>query len=326
MQRSPFSRLFAFLSTLALCAGLASCGSSTKESDGAAKKSGGKLNVATSFYPVQWLVQQIGGDKVTATSVTPANVEPHDYEISPAQIAKLGKVDALVYVKGFQPSLDEAAEALKGPKIVDLSGSVDLVHHEGVESEHHEHKDGEGHAHKHAHKSGSEDLDPHFWLDPVRMGKAADRVTERLAKADPSSAETFKANAKKLKERLGALNGSYDNGVKTCQRRAIVTTHTAFGYMAERYKLTQIALSGIDPEAEPSPAVLAQVKKFIQENGTTTVFTEELLPTKTAEALAKETGIKTDVLNPLESKPDDGDYISVMDKNLKAIRTALGCS
>ncbi|MFC2459527.1 metal ABC transporter substrate-binding protein, partial [Peptidiphaga sp.] len=98
MQRSPFSRLFAFLSTLALCAGLASCGSSTKESDGAAKKSGGKLNVATSFYPVQWLVQQIGGDKVTATSVTPANVEPHDYEISPAQIAKLGKVDALVYV------------------------------------------------------------------------------------------------------------------------------------------------------------------------------------------------------------------------------------
>ena len=317
MQRSPFSRLFAFLSTLALCAGLASCGSSTKESDGAAKKSGGKLNVATSFYPVQWLVQQIGGDKVTATSVTPANVEPHDYEISPAQIAKLGKVDALVYVKGFQPSLDEVAEALKGPKIVDLSGSVDLVHHEGVESEHHEHKDGEGHAHKHAHKSGSEDLDPHFWLDPVRMGKAADRVTERLAKADPSSAETFKANAKKLKERLGALNGSYDNGVKTCQRRAIVTTHTAFGYMAERYKLTQIALSGIDPEAEPSPAVLAQVKKFIQENGTTTVFTE---------ALAKETGIKTDVLNPLESKPDNGDYISAMDKNLKAIRTALGCS
>ena len=114
--------------------------------------------------------------------------------------------------------------------------------------------------------------------------------------------------------------------MKTCQRRAIVTTHTAFGYMAERYKLTQIALSGIDPEAEPSPAVLAQVKKFIQENGTTTVFTEELLPTKTAEALAKETGIKTDVLNPLESKPDDGDYISAMDKNLKAIRTALGCS
>ncbi|MDO4888351.1 MAG: metal ABC transporter substrate-binding protein [Actinomycetaceae bacterium] len=319
------SRIFAALAATCLAASAAACGS-TEGSGTASTGSDGKLDVAVSFYPIQWLVEHIGGDDVTITSVTPANVEPHDFELSPAEIAKLDKADALIYVKGFQSSLDEAAEALQGPQIYDLSPAVDLVHHEGLGPDVHYEKDDNGNVTSHTHDEEPDALDPHFWLDPTRMSKAADEVTKRLSEADPDSAETYKANAEQLKKKLSELDSSYSSGLKTCERRDMVTTHTAFGYLADRYKLTQVALSGLDPEAEPSPAVLSQVKKFIQDNGTTTIFSEALISPKVAENLASETGIKTDVLDPLESQPEGEDYLGAMDKNLTALRGALDCS
>ncbi|WP_067781085.1 metal ABC transporter substrate-binding protein [Actinomyces vulturis] len=348
ISRRHATALFA-ASTLAA---LAACSSDKKSDSGSASSSNSSsanspLAVSVSFYPIQFLVTSLAGDLAKVTSVTPTNVEPHDFELSPKDVTDLSNANMIVYVQGFQPSLDDAVAQISGPTVINLLDDVHLEHHEGVghhhhhgdEDEHeehdhdeHDHDNEEGHDHDHEHEEGhdhdheeeDEALDPHFWLDPIRMKDAATAVHGALVKALPDSKDTLNNNLELLNSQLDKLNEDYKNGLKDTERRTFVTSHAAFGYMAERYDLKQVSVSGIDPESEPSPADLAAVKKVIEETGTTTVFTEELVSPKTAEALAAETGATTAVLNPIESAPEDGDYLTAMESNLTELKKALG--
>lgn len=363
-------RPLAALAALSLAAALTAC-SALGGSGSSGAGADGKVAVSTSFYPITYLVQAVGGEHVTVTSVTPPNAEPHDYELSPKDVTALGQASLIAYVPGFQPSLDEAVAQVSGPTVLDLGPAANLVHHEGVGEHHHDHGDhGEedpqasqepsAHAHDDDHSHEGEEghgdhgdhgdhedeaapaqsatpsaqahdedsheaLDPHFWLDPERMTAAAQAVEAALSKADPDHAADYKANLDTVITSLGALDTNYGDGLKTCERTTVVTTHAAFGYLTERYGLAQASISGLDPESEPSPAELAAVKKVVQDTSTTTIFTEELVSPKTAEALAAETGATTAVLSPLESAPEKGDYIDAMTANLEALKTGLGC-
>lgn len=325
-------RHLAAVAVLALAGSLASCAALSPGSDSTAAASGaaptaapsGALTVSTSFYPIQYLAQAIGGEHVAVTSVTPTNVEPHDFELSPKDVTALSASSLVLYVSGFQPSLDDALAQVSGPTVVDLAGSVDLVHHDGVEEEHEEGAT-EG-ATEAAHDHGAAAaLDPHFWLDPVRMQAAAKAVEAALAQADPAHADDYAANLDTLNATLTDLNTGYSTGLGHCERTTFVTSHAAFGYLADRYSLTQASISGVDPESEPSPAELAEVKKVVESTGTTTIFTEELVSPETAQAVAAETGAQTRVLSPIESAPESGDYAGVMRTNLEELRTALSC-
>ena len=308
-------RLAAGVSAGALALGLGAC-SAVSEDSSSTDGGGDGLTVATSFYPLAWMVEQVGGDDVTVTSMTPSNVEPHDYELSPADIAKMNEADVVVYVEGFQPSMDDAVDSLTGPEVLELSGAVGLLPlDEEVADAHGDDDEGSNHG----------DLDPHFWLDPIRMRETSEYIEEALSAADADHKATFEQNQDAVYTKLSDLDSSYKSGLATCERQTVVTTHAAFGYLTSRYGLTQVAISGIDPEAEPSPADLAAIKKTIKQTGTTTVFAEELASPKTAEAVAEETGADLQVLNPLESQPAEGDYISGMDSNLSTLRTALSC-
>ena len=321
-------RHLAAVAALALAGSLASCAALSPESDSTAAASGaaptaaasGALTVSTSFYPIQYLAQAIGGEHVAVTSVTPTNVEPHDFELSPKDVTALSASSLVLYVSGFQPSLDDALAQVSGPTVVDLAGSVDLVHHDGVEEEHEEGATEAAHDH-----GAAAALDPHFWLDPVRMQAAAKAVEAALAQADPAHADDYAANLDTLNATLTDLNTSYSTGLGHCERTTFVTSHAAFGYLADRYSLTQASISGVDPESEPSPAELAEVKKVVESTGTTTIFTEELVSPETAQAVAAETGAQTRVLSPIESAPESGDYAGVMRTNLEELRTALSC-
>ena len=339
-----------------LAAGMSACSALKSESSSSASAPhtiapGKTLTVSTSFYPIQYLAEAIGGKLVKVSTVTPSNVEPHDFELSGKETASLGKADLIAYVPGFQPSLDKAVKEIgSGPTVVDLSKPANLVHHEGVEEEHEhgeEATDGasatasaaataqaseEGHdEHKdeHSHAEGEEghdsDLDPHFWLDPDRMVKVAEALEASFAKIDPANANDYKANLDKLKTALTNLDNQYKQGLSTCQHKTFITSHAAFGYMAERYGLTQASISGIDPEAEPSPAEMANIKSVVEKTGVKTIFTEELVSDTPAKAIAAETGAETSVLSPLESKPERGDYSDAMSSNLERLKSALVC-
>ena len=336
-------RVVALGATLMLAAGMSACSALKGESSSDASAPhtiapGKTLTVSTSFYPIQYLAESIGGKLVKVSTVTPSNVEPHDFELSGKETAELGKADLIAYVPGFQPSLDKAVKEVgSGPTVLDLSKPANLVHHEGVEEEH-EHGDEAadgataessetGHD-EHGHTEGEEhgsDLDPHFWLDPQRMIAVAETMEASFAKIDPANANDYKAGLDKLKTALTNLDTQYTQDLSSCQRTTFVTSHAAFGYMADRYKLTQASISGIDPETEPSPAELANIKTVVESTGTTTIFTEELVSPTTAQTIAAETGAQTDVLSPLESKPERGDYTDAMTTNLGRLKAALAC-
>ncbi len=284
------------------------------------------MKVMASFYPLQYLTQKIGGDLVDVESLTPPGAEPHDLELSNQKVQQLSQAGAVVYLKGFQSAVDKAVE-LNAPKtVIDVSTSVDLVDAEKHESELDVADDGEEteEAHEHEHEHGS--TDPHFWLDPTRMASAATQIGDALAQADPANAETYKKNAASTKSQMEALSKKLVDGTAKCQHKEFVTSHEAFGYLADRTGLTQLGLSGLDPDSTPSPARLKQISDAVKARGITTIFTEELLSPKVAETLAKDLGITTAVLDPIESQADDSkDYEAVMNENLEALQKALSC-
>ncbi|MEU8265785.1 metal ABC transporter substrate-binding protein [Sphaerisporangium sp. NPDC049002] len=288
------------------------CSAGTKAS--ADERGTGKPRVLAAFYPLEWISTRVGGSDVTVTGLTQPGVEPHDLELTPRQIADIERADLIVYVKGVQPAVDDAVQEHAKDRAFDAASTITTLP-AGAE----EHQEGED-----AH--GGPGYDPHVWLDPSRLATVVTELGKRLAQADAAHAAAYTGRADSAAGELGALDKEFRQGLTTCSSRTIVTGHAAFGYLADRYKLKQVGVSGVDPEAEPSPARLAEVAGVARRERVTTIFTEELVSPKVAEVLAKEVGATTAVLNPIESRPPAGDYLSAARANLSALRTALGCS
>lgn len=280
----------------------------------AARSAGAPVRVAAAFYPLEYVARRVGGDGVTVTSLTKPGAEPHDLELSPKDVAAVTDAELVVYLAQFQPAVDETVKS-KPDRALDVTAAAraDLTSAAGAEG----HEDDHGDEH-----------DPHFWLDPMRLADVADAVAARLTQADASRAASFSANAATLRADLTALDAEFRAGLTSCASRRIVTTHTAFGYLAAAYGLTQIGVSGIDPEAEPKPADIARVQDVVRKEKVTTVFFEPLVSRGVADTIARETGAKTALLDPLEGINDQSqgsDYLAVMRSNLTALRSALGC-
>jgi zinc transport system substrate-binding protein len=276
-----------------------------------------RVDVVAAFYPLQFLAERIGGDAVKVTNLAKPGAEPHDLELNPRQVGQISDGELIVYLKGFQPAVDEAVDQNGGDRAFDVAGVQPLL-------------DAAAGGHQHEGEPGHEEetggKDPHLWLDPTRLATVGDRLAERLGRAHPEQAAGFTARAAAFRADLAKLDTEYAEGLKTCQRREIVTSHTAFGYLAEHYQLEQVGITGLTPDSEPSPQRLAEVAKEAREHRATTIFFETLVSPKVAETVAREVGAKTAVLDPIEGPPADGDYLSAMRANLETLRTALDCS
>ncbi|WP_392670365.1 metal ABC transporter substrate-binding protein [Streptomyces sp. LN785] len=286
--------------------------------DAADGRSDGKLNVVASFYPMQFLAEQIGGNHVSVTTLTKPGVEPHDLELSPRQIVGLGDAGLVLYLQGIQPAVDDAIKQSGATHTVDAAKLTTLEDH-GTEAG--------GEEPGHAHRGEGAGADPHIWLDPVKYAEVAEGFGKSLEKTDPGHAADYRRNTDTLVKKLDALNTAYETGLRSTATRTFITTHSAFGYLAERYGLVQEGIAGIDPEAEPSPARIQEIHDVAKKNKVTTVFFETLASDRTAKTVAGDTGLRTDVLDPLEGitgKSKGADYIEVMRSNLAALQKALG--
>ncbi|WP_336650156.1 metal ABC transporter substrate-binding protein [Kocuria rosea] len=331
------SRALAVPLSLTAALALSSCASGSGDPSAAGGGSSGTLSVQASFYPLQYVTERVGGDLVQVDSLTPAGAEPHDLELSPAAVDGLRTADAVVYLSGFQPAVDDAV-AQAAPE-----HALDAVH-AGVEGEEahsaeehgtaEESHSGEAHGEEKPVEEpagddghGHDGEDPHFWLDPERLAAVATEVAHELAEVDPDNAATYESNAEELATELAALDEEFAAGLATCERDTIVVSHEAYGYLADKYDLEQVAIAGLDPDTEPSPARLAEIGEVVEAEGVTTVFSESLVNPKVAETLAAEHGIETAVLDPVENQSDESaDYQQVMRNNLEALRTALDCA
>jgi zinc transport system substrate-binding protein len=253
-------------------------------------------------------------------NLTHPGAEPHDLELTPRQVASLTTATLVIYERGFQPAVDEAVVQSENRQVIDTTtivplrplavGSDDLDTGQWTGDDH-------------------PALDPHVWLDPTALGRIARVVQQRLSTIDPDHATDYARNAATLNRQLRSLDRSFRSGLAQCVRTEFMTTHAAFGYLAQRYHLTQIAISGLNPDAEPSPARIAEVQRLAQDHGLTTIFSETLVSPAVAQAIAGDLGLVTDVLDPIEGITDQSrgqDYLSVMSSNLAALRKAGGCS
>lgn len=312
---------------------LGGCGSADGGSGPGAPATGdAPVQVAASFYPLQWVTQAVAGDRADVTSLTQPGTEPHDLELSPQEVAAAVDADVLVTLQGFQGAVDAAADERGGEGVVDVAPAADLEPSPGAPpgdaaEDDHDHEGEEGHEGE-GHEHGLEE-DPHFWLDPVRMSSVAEAVADGLARADPDGADVYAANLADVQAELADLDAEFSEGLATCDSRDLVTAHQAFGYLAERYDLVQRGVSGVGGEEEPGAARLAEVARFAEANDVRTIYTETLLPADVAETVAAETGATTAVLDTLEGLTDASpgeDYPSVMRADLETLRQGQGCS
>jgi zinc transport system substrate-binding protein len=255
------------------------------------------MQVVASFYPLQFVSERVGGDAVRVENLTPPRGHAHNLELTPGQVARVGRADLVVYQAGLQPATDQAVDQQRPAAVVDAAARADLP-----------------------------DGDPHFWLDPLRLAGLVADVAAELGERDPARVNDFNARAAQLRSELSGVDRQYRAGLAGCQGATLVTAHTAFGYLAERYELRQVGIAGLDPEVEPSPARLRSVSHMASEAGVRTVFFEVVASPEVAETLADDLGVDTAVLDPLESQADPAvDYLGVMRANLQALRNGLAC-
>jgi zinc transport system substrate-binding protein len=274
--------------------------------------SGDRPRVVASFYPFAFVAEQIGGDTVDVENLTSPGAEPHDLELDPQQVADLTEASLVIFERGFQPAVDDGVDqaGVSDDAALDVADVVELAPPpEGSDEE--------------------TDFDPHVWLDPVAMQQITDAVADRMIEIDPDHRRTYERNRDRLLGDLSRLDTAYEQGLADCERRTIVTSHDAFGYLARRYDLEQIPIAGIDPHAEPSPSEQAAIADLVERDGITTVFTETLVSDDVAESIADETGVTVATLDPIEGLSDDTSddtYLTLMRSNLETLREANGCT
>ncbi len=272
--------------------------------------------MVAAFYPYAFVAERVVGTHASVTNLTAPGLEPHDLELTAQQVGSIEQADVVVFERGFQPAVDEAVDQNAEGRAFDVTTVVPLED-TGAPST--------------AGDDGGSSLsgDPHIWLDPIRLATVAEALARTMGQVDPGHALSYRRNAAGLVADLRALDRAYRNGLSDCVRTEFVTSHAAFGYLAERYGLTMIAVSGLTPDAEPSPARLSQLAGLVERDGITTVFSEVLASPQIADTLADEVGVRTGVLDPIEGLPDGGsskDYLSIMRANLAALEKADGCS
>jgi zinc transport system substrate-binding protein len=269
-----------------------------------------RLKVAASFYPLAHFAEQVGGERVEVTNITPLSVDPHEY--GPTARDMINMQTARIFIfngSGLDPWADRAGGELKsiGVQILNMTEQFSLLIEErGVK------------------------YDPHIWLDPILAIKEVELVRDTLIRINPEDEDYYRENSSAYIREILMLHERYAEGLASCENRNIIVSHDAFGYMARRYGFGLYPVSGLSPEEEPSPRKMAAISDLAREKNINYIFTEVLVNPKIAETIAYEIGAKILVLNPVSGLTDNDalagkDYISLMDDNLVNLRKAMSC-
>jgi zinc transport system substrate-binding protein len=282
-------------------------------------------DVVVTFYPLAFLAEGIAGPHLRVATLVPPGTEPHDWEPSPRDIESVRGARVFVHNgAGLEPWAERlAAELPPGVRVVEATHGLEL--HAGEDHADHD-APGEDHA-----AAEGEEVDPHAWLDPFLYQQMATNVLQGMRSADPGNASAYEVRAADVHARLAALHDMFAAGLRECRSRDILTTHAAFGYLADRYGITQHSISGLSPEAEPSPARIRDAVELARRLNATHIFFETLVSPRVAQTIAREVGAQTLVLNPIEGltaedRAANRDYVALQEQNLANLRLALGCA
>jgi zinc transport system substrate-binding protein len=249
------------------------------------------------------MAEQIGGEYVDVVTVTPAGEEPHDYEPTARQIATIQESDILILNGGgFEAWGERIQTSLKSSPVRIVITGQNLISQN----------------------------DPHVFLDPKKAKEQATIIFQTIVNTDPAHRQYYTNRANALFKKFDELDTQYRTGLARCETKEFITTHAAFSYLAKEYELTQIAISGLSPEAEPSIHKITEITAYAKDHHIDTIFFERLASPKIAQAIAQEVGAKTQVLDPLEGLTETEiksgiNYFIIMQNNLTNLRLALKC-
>ena len=277
-----------------------------------------KIQIVAGFYPLAYAAEGVAGDLAEVVSLAGPGVEPHDLELTPGDVAKINDADLVVYIPEFIPALDAVVKTLDQSKVINATQGITLI-----SGDSHSHEGEEAHSEEEGHSDESA-TDPHIWLNPSNMVLIGNSIAKALSALTSNSA--IDENRSSFENGLNALATDYTAKLANCSIKALVVSHEAFGYIANAYGFEQVGISGLSPEAEPSPARLAEVAKIAKAENATTIYYESLVDPKVAKTLADELKITAEMLDPLESPPASGDYLSVMQQNLDTLVKGQVCS
>lgn len=278
-----------------------------------------KIKILTSIYPFFEFAQAVSGERGEAGVLLPPGSEVHTWKPKPSDVIKLNETDLFIGVGSIlEPWLDEVLESIDNSnlRILEADRIVSLMADEEKE-----------HAHGHAH----EGLDPHLWLDFQNDIQIVEAISSILTEIEPSHADLFSKNADAYIIRLNNLDKKFRDTLKSCSTRILILGgHSAFGYMAERYSLNQIAVYGTSPDAQPSPRQVVDIIGMAQTKGVKAVFYEMTVSSDIARMIAREIGAQVLPLNPAASltriEMRSGiDFFKIMEKNLENIKIGLRC-
>lgn len=268
-----------------------------------------KINVITSLFPFQEFAQAVGKERVEVTLLLPPGVEPHTWEPKPSDVLKVAQADIFIYIgRAMEPWADKVVKAARGKKLHLLEISREL-----------------------ASLAGAQTIDPHLWLDFNLDLQIVDLITQALSKIDPTQAPYFQKNALPYKEKLADLDKKYQITLASCRQRTLILGgHAAFAYLTKRYGLQQIALSGINPNAEPTPKRMAEVIALTRQEKAKYIFAEEMVNPRLAKALADEAGVEILILNPganltKKQRAEKMTFLQIMEGNLASLKRGLQC-
>lgn len=319
-QKKSMKWALSLVGATALLAGCGAAGSTTEntESD--------KLQIVTTFYPMYDFTKQVAQDDAEVSMLLEAGMEVHSFEPSSQMIAEIQDADVFIYnspeMETWVPDVLASIDT-SDMVVICASDAITLLEYEG-EAHAHDHESEE----KGANAGHSHTVDPHVWLDPVLAQTEVSTIAEGLAEADPDNAEDYLENAGIYNGKLNELDEAYRAAFEGTENRTFVTQHAAFAYLAARYDLNQISVTGLNAEVEPSAAALATLSDYVKANNISHIYFENNASSQTAETLAEEVGVELAVLSPLEGITEEdqkkgSDYISVMLDNLEALKKSI---
>ena len=319
-QKKSMKWALSLVGATALLAGCGAAGSTTEntESD--------KLQVVTTFYPMYDFTKQVAQDDAEVSMLLEAGMEVHSFEPSSQMIAEIQDADVFIYnspeMETWVPDVLASIDT-SDMVVICASDAITLLEYEGEAHAHDHESEEEG-----ANAGHSHTVDPHVWLDPVLAQTEVSTIAEGLAEADPDNAEDYLENAGIYNGKLNELDEAYRAAFEGTENRTFVTQHAAFAYLAARYDLNQISVTGLNAEVEPSAAALATLSDYVKANNISHIYFENNASSQTAETLAKEVGVELAVLSPLEGITEEdqkkgSDYISVMLDNLEALKKSI---
>lgn len=278
------------------------------------------LQVVTTLFPLYDFARTIAGDKAQVTMLLPPGIEPHSFEPKPEDMIRISRAGLFIYTsKYMEPWAEKIIAGIENKKQRVVNAGEKISYRVALGKDEHGHADAE------------KTFDPHFWLDFSNAALVVDAVLDGFIAADSANAQVYRKNAETLKKRLLTLDKRYNETLENCATRNLLHGgHYTFGYLAGRYKLEYLALSGVSSDSEPSAERMAALVKEIRKSGARYLFAEELLSPRLAETLAQEAGVGVLMLHGAHNLSRDDmskntSFFDLMERNLENLQKGLQC-